>query len=163
MGVELINERLIPAVPWLDAATNRFLRRLITLAVSATPDVEAVILFGSAARRELRPMTDEEPSDVDILFLMTAPADGTQPMRITHEQHLAISRAEVEAYPASFDSTMRQVQTMIADPSFEGWDRSFVENVARDGLLLWARNGLPAVLAPVAQRRLTADAAALSS
>lgn len=32
------------------------------------------------------------------------------------------------------------------------WDEMFVENVARDGLLLWARGPLPDVLAPVAER-----------
>lgn len=155
MGAELIDERLIPEVPWLDRATNRYLRRLVTLAVSASPDVEAVILFGSAARHELRPMTDQGPSDVDVLFLMTAPATA-HPNRITREQHLAISRAEVEAYPETFDEAMRQVQTIIADPSFEGWDRSFAQSIARDGLLLWARGALPALLAPVAQRPLSA-------
>ena len=163
MGLELMDVRLVPEVPWLDPATNRYLRRLVTLAVSANPEIEAVILFGSAARRELRPMTDEAPSDVDVLFLMTAPADATQPRRITREQHLAISRAEVEAYPATFESTMRSVQTVIADPSFEGWDRSFVESIAHEGLLLWARDGLPAVLTSVAQRRLTAVTGASSS
>lgn len=163
MGPELMDERLVPEVPWLDAATNGYLRRLVALAVSANPDIEAVILFGSAARRELRPMTDQEPSDVDVLFLMNAPADVTHPRRITREQHLAISRAEVAAYPATFDNTMRQVQTIIADPSFEGWDRSFVESIARDGLLLWARGALPAVLASVARRPLSAVAGAPSS
>jgi hypothetical protein len=163
MGVELMDERLIPEVPWLDAATNGYLRCLVTLAVSANPDVEAVILFGSAARRELRPMTDEEPSDVDVLFLMTAPPDASGARRITGEQHLAISRAEVAAYPETFDNTIRQVQTIIADPSFEGWDLSFVESVARDGLLLWARGELPAALAQVARRPLSAVADAPGS
>jgi hypothetical protein len=123
--------------------------------------VEAVILYGSAARQQLRPLTGAAPSDVDLLFLMTArPAlVAGQPARITKEQHLAISRAAVEAYPETFDPTIRPVQTMIADPSFAGWDPSFVENVARDGLLLWTRGPLPAVLRSVEQRGLSwADA-----
>lgn len=155
MGTELIDERLIPEVHWLDAATNAYLRRLVALAVAANPDVGAVILFGSAARQELRPMTDHQPSEVDVLFLMTAPVDSVPMGHIIREQHLAISRSEVEAYPAIFDSSMRQVQTIIADASFEGWDHSFVESIARDGLLLWARGALPAALAPVARRALT--------
>lgn len=164
MGTELINEHLIPDVRWLDAATNQYLRRLVTLAVSANPDVEAVILFGSAARHELRPMTDPEPSDVDVLFLMTPSPDSdanphaAHARRITRKQHLAISRAEVEAYPVTFDETMRQVQTIVADPSFEGWDPSFVRSIVRDGLLLWARHALPALLAPVARRSLASRA-----
>lgn len=163
MGVELTDEQLIPDVPWLDPATNGYLRRLVALAVSANSDVEAVILFGSAARRELRTMTDEEPSDVDVLFLMSAPPGAAQSRHITREQHLAISQAEVAAYPASFDNTMRQVHTIIADPSFEGWDESFVESVARDGFLLWARGALPAVLAAVEHRPLSSAASASSS
>jgi predicted nucleotidyltransferase len=152
MGLELIDEGLIPEVPGLDAATNDYLRRLVALAVAANPDVEGVILFGSAARNELRPMTDAEPSDVDVLFLMTVPSDSAPPRRITREQHLAISRAEVEAYPATFDRTLRQVRAIIADASFAGWDRAFVESIARDGRLLWARGALPVALAPVARR-----------
>jgi predicted nucleotidyltransferase len=163
MGPELMDKRLVPEVPWLDAATNGYLRRLVTLAVSANPDVEAVILFGSAARRDLRPLTDQEPSDVDVLFLMTASPGASGARRITGEQHLAISRAEVAAYPEAFDDTMRQVQTIIADPTFEGWDRSFVDSIARDGLLLWARGALPAEIAAVAWRPLSAIAGAPSS
>lgn len=146
---------------WLDAATNLYPRRPVALAVSANPDVEAVILFGSAARHELRPMSDPEPSDVDVLFLMMSPPDSdanphaAHSKRITREQHLAISRAEVEAYPVTADTSMRQVQTILADPSFEGWDPSFMEAITRDGLLLWARHALPALLAPVAQRSLS--------
>ncbi len=157
MGTELIDGQRIPGAPWLDAATNGYLRRLITLAASANPDLEAVILFGSAARRELRPMTDREPSDVDVLFLMSARPDSTHPTRITREQHLAISRAEVEAYPDTFDNTLRPIQTIVADPSFEGWDGSFVENIASDGILLWSRGILPAALAPVAQRAMASE------
>lgn len=149
-GAELMDERLVPEVPWLDVATNSYLRRRITRAVSVNSDLEAVILFGSAARQELRPMTDREPSDVDVLFLMHAPSGTIHPKRITREQHLAISRAEVEAYPDTFDDTLRPIQTIVADPSFEGSDGSFVESIARDGILLWARSALPAALALVA-------------
>lgn len=156
MGTELIHKYVVPEIPWLDAATNRYLRRLIALAVSANPDVEAVILFGSAARHELRPVTDRQPSDVDVLFLMTPHSDhdsgSAHPKCITREQHLAISVAEVEALPETLDETMLQVQTIVADPSFEGWDPSFVRSIANDGILLWARGALPAALAPVAQR-----------
>ncbi len=158
MGAELIDKHLIPAVPWLDAATNRYLRRLIALAVSANPDVEAVILFGSAARRALRTMTDAEPSDVDVLFLMTASPDSTPPGRITREQHLAMARAEVAAYPATVERVARTVQTVTADPSFAGWDPSFPAGIVRDGVLLWARGALPAALAAIARRPLSAVA-----
>lgn len=50
----------------------------------------------------------------------------------------------------------QHVPAILADPSFVGWDPSFVENIARDGILLWARGELPVVLAPVAQRPLSA-------
>lgn len=156
MGAQLIDERTLSDVPWLDAATNRFLRRLITLAVSMSADVEAVILFGSAARQELRPLSEDETSDVDVLFVMSPSSDARHPGHITREQHLAVSLAEVEAYPSTFDDTMRQVQTILASRSFVGWDTSFVENIARDGILLWARGELPAAIAPVAQRPLSA-------
>src|SRR5262249_4691492 len=101
-----------------------------------------------------------EPSDVAVLVLMSAsPAPGAeQPNRITRAQHMAISHAEVAAYPATFDSTLRPIHRIIAERSFAGWDRSFVEAIARDGLLLGARERVPAPLAAVTQRSRSARA-----
>lgn len=37
----------------------------------------------------------------------------------------------------------REVQVMFATRAMREWDSTFVANVARDGLLLWARGHLP--------------------
>jgi hypothetical protein len=44
------------------------------------------------------------------------------------------------------------VQITIADRDLADWDPLFVANVARDGILLWARGPLRASLTPVAER-----------
>jgi hypothetical protein len=162
----LIDETTIPTIPWLEPSTNTHLRRLVALAVSENADVDAVILFGSAARkggREMRPVTDPSPSDVDVLFLMRpgnaarASSLGCAPLEpITLAQHTAISRAVMEALPTLVDSSLRHVQTVLADAAFTGWDPSFVEAVARAGILLWSRGPLPAGLGAVAARGRTA-------
>jgi hypothetical protein len=166
MGTELIDDTAIPFVPWLEPSTNAYLHRLVALAVSENSDVEAVILFGSAARnkgREMRPLTAPNPSDVDVLFLMRPGRTARVPSNssassepITLAQHSAISRAVVETLPASPDNSLRHVQTVLADAAFTGWDPSFVRGVQRDGILLWSRAALPAGLAAVEARGRTA-------
>ncbi len=42
---------------------------------------------------------------------------------------------------------------MLAVRDLADWDLTFVESVARDGILLWARGPLPSSLADVASRQ----------
>jgi hypothetical protein len=49
VGTQRVDERAIPPIPWLDAATTSYVRRLGALVVSSNPDVEAV----AAARAAL--------------------------------------------------------------------------------------------------------------
>jgi hypothetical protein len=44
------------------------------------------------------------------------------------------------------------MQVILATRDLTDWDPPFLEHVARDGVLLWARRPLPVALAPVAER-----------
>ena len=113
--------------PWLDAQTSALVRDIVVTLARHYPDLLAIILFGSVARREERPLSDPEPGDVDLLALFESDEDPVYLARgldITHTIGLARNR--------HLDAP-RDVQVMFA-------------NLARDGLPLWARGPLPAPL-----------------
>lgn len=148
MGNELttpVSGRDIPVVPWLDVETAALLRAIVTRLRETRPEVLAAILFGSVARHEERPLDDTIPSDVDLLVLV--------PEQLPEDAALAIHRAIGEA-GAPFGYPPREIQTLLVERDLRNWDPLFIENVARDGLLLWARAPLPDALAQVASRNL---------
>ena len=56
----------IPAIPWLDTVTADAVADVTQSLIQRHPEVQAVILFGSVARHEERPLDDPHPSDVDL-------------------------------------------------------------------------------------------------
>lgn len=144
----VLDEESLPLISWLDAQTAGYLRRVVALIAQGAPHALAAILFGSVARHEERPLSDRHPSDVDVLVLFTPVGDQDT---LTSEQYMALSWAVVDAYDV-YPDAMRDVQALGALTHFKHWDESFVENVARDGILLWARGPLPATLHPVEER-----------
>lgn len=147
-GSAVPEETAIPIVDWLDEQTAGLVRAMTVSVAQRHSDLRAVILFGSVARHEERPLTDSEPSDVDLLLFFDLEPELTRlpykrSLAITHSAGLALDRIPY---------TPREVQTVLAVRELADWDITFVENVARDGLLLWARGPLPACLAPVAAR-----------
>lgn len=141
-------EENIPVVPWLDQEPAGLVRTIITTVTYRHPDLRAVILYGSIARHEERPLDDAEPSDVDLLLVF-----DLEPAleRMPHERLLAIFDS-VGLARDRYPSPPREVQVMPVIRDLADWDPTFVAAVARDGLLLWARGPLPAPLAPVAAR-----------
>lgn len=133
---------------WLDYETSDLVRAITSSVAHRHPDVRAVILYGSVARHEERPLDDPEPSDVDILLLFDLEAGLAQ---LPYERDLAISRS-IGLARDLYLGTPREVQVMIAVRDLADWDPTFVANVARDGILLWARGPLPSPLASVASR-----------
>jgi predicted nucleotidyltransferase len=57
-------------VPWLDDQTAALVHAIAASVARRHPDLRAGILYGSVARHEERPLTDSEPSDVDLLLLV---------------------------------------------------------------------------------------------
>lgn len=138
----------IQLVPWLDAHTSALVRAIVASVARKHSDVLAVTLFGSIARHDERSLADREPSDVDLMLLVEPSlAHG----RISLEQEMAITETILEAGdPYGF--TPREVKTLLVRRDLAGWDPLFIENVARDGILLWARGPLPPQLAAIAER-----------
>jgi predicted nucleotidyltransferase len=142
-------EAEIASVPWLDERTTRLVRATITVIAHEHPELIAAILFGSIARHDERPLTDAEPSDVDLLLLFDARAGTT---RLSADKLLAICASAGRALDCAADAP-RDVQIIPATWALAEWDGAFAENVAHDGILLWARGPLPLSLAAVAARR----------
>lgn len=142
------DEADIRLVPWLDAHTGALVRAITASVASKHPDVLAVILFGSIARHDERSLADREPSDVDLMLLVEpSPPHG----RMSLEQEMEIIDTTLAAGdPYGF--TPREVKTLLVRRDLADWDPLFIENVARDGILLWARGPLPPLLAAVAER-----------
>lgn len=123
--------------PSLDAQTSALVRDIIAILAQRYPDLLAVVLFGSVARHDERPLSDPQPSDVDLLAIFDTdedPAYLPRGLDITHTIGLARNRHL---------DTPREVQVMFATRSMREWDTTFIANVARDGLLLRARGPLP--------------------
>lgn len=151
MGSQLTRDYKVTEIPWLDAQTNALLWASIAEVAQTFPELLAVILYGSVARHDERPLTARHPSDVDVLFLFDRDTglDFEERRRLFHALGVAMDR--------HLDAP-REVQAMLATRTLDEWDPTFVENVARDGLLLWSRGPLPATLAAVEQHTLPASA-----
>jgi predicted nucleotidyltransferase len=139
-------------VPWLDERTAGLVRAIVAAVARDHPNLRAAILYGSVARHEERPLDDSEPSDVDLLLLFDV-TPGTD--RLSVGQRLAISESMGRALDRHPDAR-REVQVQFAVGNLAEWDVAFVESVARDGILLWARDPLPESLAGLTERSFDA-------
>lgn len=145
----MVEEVATAMPPWLDERSASLVRAIIAILAQRHPYLRAVILYGSVARHEERPLSDPETSDIDLLLLLDLEPELSyipydRGIDLFHSIGIAESR-----YP----HTPREVQVMLAWRDLADWDPTFVESVARDGILLWARGPLPACLAPVETRR----------
>jgi predicted nucleotidyltransferase len=147
MGNELrdasLPHRVHPVPHWLDATTSALVDDMIETLANAFPDLLAVILFGSIARHDERPIDDEIPSDVDLLLVF-----DTDDEHITVNRGREVTVALGEGKCRHLDAP-RDVMDMLASRTLREWDATFVANVARDGVLLFARGPLPEPLAPL--------------
>lgn len=141
------DESVMVSVPaWLDGSSSALVRDIVVTLAHHHPDVRAVILFGSVARHDEHPLADSQPSDVDLLAIFDTDEDPThlpRGLEITHTIGLARNR--------HLDAP-REIQLMFATRDLREWDSTFVANVARDGILLWARGSLPVALSAIEQR-----------
>ena len=145
MGADLTSlvpqEAAIPVVPWLDPETGALVRAITASVAQRHPDLLAVILYGSVARHDERPLDDPHPSDVDLLFIF-----DTDEKPVVVYQGDAIVHSVGLAYDGHLDAP-REVQIMLASRELSEWDPTFVAHVACDGRVLFARGPLPAALA----------------
>ena len=136
-------------IPWLDVESAASVREIVRSVTALHPEVQAIILFGSVARGEQRPLEDSAPSDVDLLLILDPTTE-----RLSDEQDLALTRTILDA--DARHRAPRAINTFFMYRDLAGWDALFIENVARDGILLWARGPLPA---PVVMRAIDAPSA----
>jgi predicted nucleotidyltransferase len=130
-----------PIPAWLDEATTALVKETVNLLIKRHADILlAVILFGSVARHEERPPDDASPSDVDLLAIF----DTTD--RLVKPYREDIFATIIDAYAYHLDAP-REVSVLLSDRTMQTWDSMFLENLARDGILLYARGSLPAPLA----------------
>ena len=99
-----------------------------------------MILFGSVARHEDRPPSDASPSDVDLLAIF----DTTDSLVGPYLEE--IFATIIDAYALHLDAP-REVNVLLSDRTMQTWDSLFLDNLARDGILLYTRGPLPAPLA----------------
>ena len=129
----------IPA--WLDHATAALLEETVSMLIKRHANILlAVILFGSVARHEERPLDDSCPSDVDLLAIF----DTTD--RLVKPYREDIFATVVDACALHLDAP-REVNVVLSDRTMRTWDSLFLDNLAREGILLYARGALPAPLA----------------
>lgn len=144
-GGQAPDELAVPAVPGLDGETRALLREVVASVANRHPDLRAAILFGSVARGEERPLDDSEPSDVDLLLVFELEPELD---RMPLERRLAISHS-IGLAQDRYLRAPREINVLTAVRDLADWDPSFVGNVVRDGLLLWAREPLSGPLARV--------------
>ncbi len=130
-------ERVHAIVPWLDPKTSALLAAIVGVVAAKHPEVQAATLFGSAARHEERPLEDPHPSDVDVLLLVR-PDPVRQ--RLPYAQQLALWESIGEVQCRHRDAP-REIEVTLVESTLADWDELFVANVARGGILLWARTG----------------------
>jgi predicted nucleotidyltransferase len=147
----------VPMIPWLDLETSAGVVDIIESVAEHHPEALAVILFGSVARREERPLDDPEPSDVDLLVLVDPTVLDPIVVELTHQQELALTHTIGEA-DYRHRLAPREIKALFVQRDLKGWDSTFIENVAHDGVLLWTRNrdSLPSQWMAVASRSLDA-------
>jgi predicted nucleotidyltransferase len=133
--------KMAPVPAWLDEATSALVKETVRMLIKRHGNILlAVILFGSVARHEERPLDDSCPSDVDLLAIF----DTTN--RLIKPYREDIFATIIDASALHLDAP-REVNVIVSDRIMRTWDSMFLDNLARDGILLYARGSLPAPLA----------------
>lgn len=125
---------------WMDRATRALIEDIIGVLSERHSDLLAVILYGSVARHEERPL-GANPSDVDLLAVF----DSDDPLLAVHRGD-TLSHTLGLAYSRHLDAP-RDVQVQFASRTLQEWDPTFIVNVKRDGIVLFTRGPLPAPFA----------------
>lgn len=130
-----------PIPIWLDSETRSLIEDIIKILSERHHDLLAIILYGSVARHEERSLDTFHPSDVDLLVILDSD-DSLGAIR----QGDDLSHTLGLAYNRHLDAP-RDVNVMFASRTLQDWDPTFIANVKRDGILLFAQGTLPAPFA----------------
>ena len=132
--------KMAPIPAWLDDATAALVEETVRMLIKRHANILlAVILFGSVARHEERPLGDSCPSDVDLLTIF----DTTD--RLVKPYREDIFATIIDACALHLDAP-REVNVLLSDRTMQTWDSMLLDNLARDGILLSTRGSLPTPL-----------------
>lgn len=135
-------QKELPALPpWLESETSVLIRDLVDRLVEQHPNILAILLYGSVARHEERPLDDPHPSDVDLLVVV-----DTQDRRGIRSQEEALFQTMGTAKTRHLDAP-RDVNVLFSSRTSQEWDPTFIANVRHDGIVLYQRGALPAPFA----------------
>lgn len=131
----------LPIPAWLDNATYALVQDIVTLLIKRHSNILlSIILFGSIARHDERSINDPSPSDVDLLAVFDTTNHLVEPYREEIFSTVGdASRLHLDA--------PREVNILLSDRDMRRWDEMFIENVKRDGIVLYRRIPIPAKLA----------------
>ena len=133
--------KMAPIPAWLDEATSALVEETVRMLIKRHANILlAVVLFGSVARHEERPLDDSCPSDVDLLAIF----DTTD--RLVKPYREDIFATIIDACALHLDAP-REVNVVLSDRTMRTWDSMFLDTLVREGILLYARGSLPAPLA----------------
>src|SRR5438034_8527991 len=133
--------KMAPIPAWLDKATSALVEETVRMLIKRHANILlAVVLFGSVARHEERPLDVSCPSDVDLLAIF----DTTD--RLVKPYREDIFATVIDACALHLDAP-REVNVLLSDRTMRTWDSMFLDNLAREGILLYVRDSLPTPLA----------------
>jgi len=117
--------KMAPIPAWLDDATSALVEETLSMLIKRHANILlAVILFGSIARHEERPLDDSCPSDVDLLAIF----DTTD--RLVKPYREDIFATIIDACALHLDALVR---SMCCSPTGHAdWDAMFLDNIAHD-------------------------------
>lgn len=104
--------------------------------------LRAIILFGSVARQQESPMSSEHSSDIDLFVIFDQESD------LSLDQRLELFGLVGDVDDRHRDN-LREINIMPASNTLREWDDYFLEQVARDGIVLSLSGSLPAPLRPL--------------
>ena len=104
--------------------------------------LRAIILFGSVARQQESPMSSEHSSDIDLFVIFDQESD------LSLDQRLELFGLVGDVDDRHRDN-LREINIMPASNTLREWDDYFLEQVARDGIVLSFSGSLPAPLRPL--------------
>ena len=109
---------------WLDSETRVLIKDVIEMLSERHPDLVTVILYGSVARHEERPLDASDPSDVDLLVIL----DSDDP-------HVALNQGDALFH------TLGLVYTAPPERSTRGSGDVFLTYFARIGTNIHSKRG----------------------
>jgi len=115
---------------WLDPETLDYVKDIVDSLVRGHADlIQSIILYGSIARHDERPIDDLHPSDVDLLVIWKSDERDDVAIDLVHATLSELYRRHLDA--------PRDVSILYGTPSMREWDPMFPENVIRDGIPLY--------------------------